>query len=689
MLRFAGSKRIPFFGLNGRISDLRISSQSFHHLPKNLPNDVSNNLSKDLFNSLHLNSFKRYYSSNVPQQPNSNNSKESNVSNSLNDSKVSTSENPIKVPEKQSIGNDLKFMEKFIIDIAKDLNASIIAHKIVSNIQKIPLASKITSDSDRLQVLEKKLESVLDPIVKEISNRDILMKYFRFYRLFFFLSIFSILLSISLYFSLIRQSYPEWVIGLLRTLDSYITLFSIIADYKFSLKDTESMDENERYNLLSNIHTRSAYKLLNLCFRNGGIYIKAGQFASSLNNVLPLEYCDILQACQDKVPVQFKSVKDLICKELGINDLSDVFSSFNENAVAAASLAQVYKATLHNGDTVAVKVQHPKLDQTVKADVVVFKKLVALTEYFFPDLKLMWILNEFDLVIPNELNFTVEANNNEEFSRVIASKFSNIRTPKVYWEYTRPKILVMEFIENGYKVNDSSGLHYIGADKKYLSNLLLNLFSEQIFVEGFCHADLHPGNMLVIKNPKKQKGIEVIVLDHGLYTRLSEDMRLAYSELWLGLIMRNKERVLKASLSLGIPKEKCDLFSVILTNRSWNDSDIGISSSLSQKEQRELLKYASDNFFNITQVLSEIDRRFLLLLKTNDLLRNMQAFLGTYVNYFSVFAENAQKTVNKHRVNESKGFIKKWYTWARGIFELYLLRISLFIYMRLKLFQML
>jgi aarF domain-containing kinase len=195
------------------------------------------------------------------------------------------------------------------------------------------------------------------------------------------------------------------------------------------------------------------------------------------------EYYETFKPCQDSTtPKPLNKIKEVVEKELG-RKLEDVFLTFSELPIAAASLAQVHKATLKDGTVVAVKVQTPRLQETIKWDILLVRVLIKTAEFFFEDLKLSWISREFELNLPNELDFRLEAKNNERIRENFKNN-GNITTPNIHWEYTKEKVLTMEFIE-GFKLNNKKYMEEIGVNKDDISRMLSDIFSEQIFKHGF------------------------------------------------------------------------------------------------------------------------------------------------------------------------------------------------------------
>jgi aarF domain-containing kinase len=381
--------------------------------------------------------------------------------------------------------------------------------------------------------------------------------------------------------------------------------------------------------------------------------------------------------CQDKAPTRpWHEIEKLFSEEFG-HGVDYYFSSFEYTPIAAASLAQVYKARLHDGTLVAVKVQYPQLQEQVKHDTRTFERLIAIAEYFFSDIKLQWLVDEFKRTIPHELNFLEEGQNCQKLDNMIKNSFrGRVKCPKVYWECTSSRVLTLEFVE-GVKVNDRIGLSQLQADAAQVSQLLTEVFCEQIFLNGFVHCDPHPGNILVRRDPQNSNNIQLVILDHGLYLEIDSEFRADYAYLWKGIVERDEKTIREYAKKLGI--DNYELFTIMLTARSFDMNDVGMQTEMSKEVSKKLKQYGQENFSLITQVLSDVNRKTLLLLKCNDLLRGVQKDLGIPVNYFVVFAKYATRGINRARLESPNASIFTYISCMKDYAKLSL-KLKLFLY---------
>eukprot|EP00535_Pseudo-nitzschia_heimii_P005879 CAMPEP_0197176156 /NCGR_PEP_ID=MMETSP1423-20130617/2175_1 /TAXON_ID=476441 /ORGANISM="Pseudo-nitzschia heimii, Strain UNC1101" /LENGTH=906 /DNA_ID=CAMNT_0042625479 /DNA_START=161 /DNA_END=2881 /DNA_ORIENTATION=- len=256
----------------------------------------------------------------------------------------------------------------------------------------------------------------------------------------------------------------------------------------------------------------------------GPTFIKAGQMMSVRPDVLPTATLDELTKLQDSVePFDTKVAVEQIEKELG-GPLGKFFTSISEEPVAAASLAQVYLATLNDGkDTkVAVKVQRPSVLGTVSKDLYVLRRAAevfqGLVERFAPQQRTNYValLNEWSIGFYTELDFNNEARNQQKLrDMLLEKKVKGVKVPKVYNDLCTRRILVSEWVE-GKKLSDASN-----EEIKRVTPFAQEAFLTQLFEVGFFHADPHPGNLMLLDEPTED-GVELALIDCGLMAEINE-----------------------------------------------------------------------------------------------------------------------------------------------------------------------
>ena len=274
------------------------------------------------------------------------------------------------------------------------------------------------------------------------------------------------------------------------------TLYSgliISVDYKFNLRGMDSSTE-EYSDTISKIHSRSAERLLKTCLWNGGLYIKFGQGLVSMNHVLPKEYLDILKVLQDRCLSRRSDheVDEIFEKDLGKRP-EEVFAEFDREPIAAASLAQVFKAKTLDGETVAVKVQYADLRERFNSDVPTMQAILNMMEIMHPKFGFAWVLKELKGTMAKELDFFQEGRNAERCRKDLEN-LDLVYVPDVHWNFCSQRILTTEFIE-GIKISETKDLKEAELSLENVDQKLIEIFSEQIFHSGFVHADPHPGKL--------------------------------------------------------------------------------------------------------------------------------------------------------------------------------------------------
>ena len=289
----------------------------------------------------------------------------------------------------------------------------------------------------------------------------------------------------------------------------------------------------------------------------GPTFVKLGQILSTRPDLIPQDYIIELQKLQDEVPpFAYDQVEQIIKRELGA-DIPKIFKSFEQKPFAAASLGQVHQAILEDGDKAVVKVQRPDIEKVIETDLDILFDLARLTEKHIPASRLydpVGIVEEFTKVIRSELDYGTEGRNAERFKKNFEGD-ETIYTPKIYWEFSSKRILTMELIQ-GIKINAIEELYEAGYDRKKIAENVAKAFMKQILINGFFHADPHPGNMLVIKG-------EIIgFMDFGMMGRLDEDIKEKGIDLFIAILERKPDKIINEMLNLGITSQEVDTHSL-------------------------------------------------------------------------------------------------------------------------------
>lgn len=285
----------------------------------------------------------------------------------------------------------------------------------------------------------------------------------------------------------------------------------------------------------------------------GGSFVKLGQLLSLRPDLVPQDYLDEFSKLQDSVkPFPFEVVKIIVESELK-NPLNKVFSYFNKTPIASASVGQVHEAILKNGTKVAVKVQRPGIRQVFATDIDLMYHLARLLEKHIPESKNfnpVGIVEEFEKYTRKELDYVLEGKNIDSYREAVQYE-KHVTVPKVYWDFTTPKVLTMEFID-GIKISSIKDFRKLGIKGDYLSNTLARLFVKGVLYFHFFHADPHPGNILIMKDKK------IALLDFGIMGRLTPELTEKIGRMYFGLIKADIEAVAEELINIGFVSNQID-----------------------------------------------------------------------------------------------------------------------------------
>lgn len=279
----------------------------------------------------------------------------------------------------------------------------------------------------------------------------------------------------------------------------------------------------------------------------GPAYIKLGQMLSTRPDLVGIEIAEELQQLRDNTPVTpFDEMKALIEEELD-SPLDEIFSDFDEEPLGSASIGQVYRAKLISGEEVAVKVQKPNSREIIESDVRIMKFLAKRIDKYISATRtynLPAMVGEFERSVFKELNFLEEAMNLQNLSR----NFRNvvyIKIPDVYLDYCTEKVITMELI-SGVEVTDLIKGDYPDINKKKIASYGVKSYFKQIMIDGFFHADPHPGNLIVTEDKK------LCYIDAGMMGVLNEDFKEDLAELILLLISGNTNNIINQLMYMDI-----------------------------------------------------------------------------------------------------------------------------------------
>ena len=278
----------------------------------------------------------------------------------------------------------------------------------------------------------------------------------------------------------------------------------------------------------------------------GPTFVKLGQILSTRPDLIPLAYVQELSKLQDNVPpFPYDDVRAAVKAETG-KFPEEIFRSFDQAPIAAASVGQVHKAILKDTEeVVAVKVQRPNIQQTIEVDLEIMLHLAYLMERHVTEMEVLHptkVVNEFARSMEDELDYTVEASHIEHFARQFLDD-ETVYVPKVYRDLSTQRMLVMEFID-GTKASDFEHLKQQGYDLNEVASRGADSILKQICFYGFYHADPHPGNIFILPNNV------VCFIDLGMMGRISQQQREDFTDFVELLINKDENKIVDALLKL-------------------------------------------------------------------------------------------------------------------------------------------
>ncbi|XP_023538257.1 uncharacterized protein LOC111799091 isoform X1 [Cucurbita pepo subsp. pepo] len=317
---------------------------------------------------------------------------------------------------------------------------------------------------------------------------------------------------------------------------------------------------------------KRAIKFRETLIRLGPFYVKLGQALSTRPDILPTVYCQELARLQDEIPPfpTHKAIKS-IENQLG-RPVSQIFADISSEPIAAASLGQVYKAHLHSGELVAVKVQRPGMSLSLTLDALLFQMIGGQLKRFAKARKdLLVAVNEMVRHMFDEIDYVQEGKNAERFFSLYGcqplgdgekrsavngtlkyKKSSGVKVPKIFWDYTRTAVLTMEWID-GIKLTDEIGLQKAHLNRRELIDLGLYCSLRQLLEVGFFHADPHPGNLVASENGS------LAYFDFGMMGDIPRHYRVGLIQVLVHFVNRDSLGLANDFLSLGFIPEGVDV----------------------------------------------------------------------------------------------------------------------------------
>ncbi|MGW8225313.1 MAG: ABC1 kinase family protein [Anaerolineales bacterium] len=346
-----------------------------------------------------------------------------------------------------------------------------------------------------------------------------------------------------------------------RYLRRYRQIVEILADYGFGAILAQ-MGLSDRFNIPRRWRRRriapgdeqtNARRLRRALEDLGPTFIKFGQILSTRSDIMPPDYLEELSYLQDEVPpVSWDEAREVVETELGA-PIEDLFAQVDPVPIASASLAQVHVARLVGGQEVVVKIQRPNIEKTVNLDLDIIydlahtaqQRIAAASRFDVGDLA-----EEFASALRTEMDFRREAWNADRFRKNFEDE-PHLYVPKIYWDYSTKRLLVMERLQ-GIKIDDLDAIRAAGYSPKRLSGYAADFALKEVLIDGFFHADPHPGNLLILPG-------EIIgVLDFGTVGRLDDKDRANLARLFIAAVQMDSEVIVDQLQRMGIADYKVD-----------------------------------------------------------------------------------------------------------------------------------
>ncbi|MCB2171791.1 AarF/ABC1/UbiB kinase family protein [archaeon] len=368
-------------------------------------------------------------------------------------------------------------------------------------------------------------------------------------------------------------------------LKRYAQIAGILSKYGFGIFLEELYPEDKRPDFLkdADVESQDIYRRIRLAIEElGPTFIKLGQILSGRRDLLPVALIEELLFLTDDVkPVDYSEVKTVIEETCG--EVGEFCIFVDPEPFAAASLSQVHRATLMDGSDVVFKIQRPGIRELIEVDLTILANLAQRAEESIPYLRPynpVGVIEEFSQQMRKELDFVRDGKNAE----IIANNLRNmasVKIPKVYWEYTGPRLLVMEYVE-GVRIDNVEVLKETH-DLKELANIGFEAYIQQIFTDGFYHGDPHPGNIRVTDDGK------IVFFDFGLVGVLRPERRHAYTRVIYGLVTSDIDLLLDSfeELDIEIASEDIDglkdeMYAALKETENYSIEDYSFQESMNQ-----------------------------------------------------------------------------------------------------------
>ncbi len=404
---------------------------------------------------------------------------------------------------------------------------------------------------------------------------------------------------------------------------------------------------------------RTAVRFRALAIRMGGLMIKVGQFLSARLDVLPLEITEELSNLQDEVPPEsFEAIRAAAESDIG-QPLSAHYASFDEVPLAAASLGQAHRACLREADAaelgftdVVVKIQRPYIEQVVEVDLAAIRRVGGWLQRYKPVSKradVHALVEEFATTTRAEIDYLAEASNAEAFAEYFAGN-PRVHVPQVAWELTTRRVLTLEDV-TAIKITDYDAITAAGIDRGEVAEVLLGTYMQQIFEDGFFHADPHPGNLFVTpvgdRGEDGSQGWKLTFIDFGMVGYVPDNLREGLREAVIAIGTQDGARLVKSFRTLGVLLPTADLKLIEMASMQVFDRFGGMSmGQLRDIDHAEFARFGLQFQELMLNLPFQLPENLLLLGRTVAILSGMCTGLEPEFNVWSAISPYASKLIS-------------------------------------------
>jgi predicted unusual protein kinase regulating ubiquinone biosynthesis (AarF/ABC1/UbiB family) len=444
-----------------------------------------------------------------------------------------------------------------------------------------------------------------------------------------------------------------------RFLKGFFIATRIFLSYKFMeiLGFFLSAERKKRYTV--KLHKKNASLIREKVIEMKGVMIKVGQFLSSRIDILPYEYTEELSQLQDQVPPHdFNEIRIQLINELNQSP-EDIFSSFDKEPIAAASLGQVHRAVLKDGQIAAVKIQYPEIEKIIETDIKMFGIFVTIMRGKYRKINLRVLHEEFARIVRSELDYIQEGKNAERFQKNFKDD-DRIIIPSVKWDFTRERILTLEFV-GGIKISESNTIKSSGIDSKETVNLVAEAYSKMIFIHGFFHGDPHPGNIFVMEGPK------LVFVDFGMVQAIPRKIKRDLRKFANSIVERDSARIIDSMEQMGFIIEGADYSALLDVTQSMLDKYRDITPAELKALTIDDISEEMEKVLDIIKYI-QIPNNFILLGRTIGILNGLSFSLNPEINmieigkpYIKEFLKGSrEEQINHLLIDTREKVLKLW-----------------------------